>query len=189
MNITILFNVNVGNLNELKIKKIREIFSDFPTGVSIENQVTMISQNTQVIINSSRIQYTFVDENIEKATQSLKKLQESLMLDEKFENGLIMLTNVKDIKEDAFEYTKNKFKPLPLVSESIGIGVREFFKYRDLICELKVEPFLQNKNSLFIEARYNLNEILISTLRNVLNDIKDDYNTKELEIFKKLNLE
>lgn len=185
MNIRLNFDINIGELNEVKKQKIQQIFKlDFPGAISLPNQLVLTGNEEQIILTPIQMQYTFNHEYFDKIQANIVKVQELLMLEQVINNMTIVISSLKDLNDNIREYTKSKFGSL--ISDSVGIGKREFFLYNQNLSEIKIEPFINDNKKIYIEAMYNINSKLISQITDVLNGVSGDYNKKEEEIFKKL---
>lgn len=185
MNMILNFNINIGDLNEVKKQKIQEIFKlDFPGAVSLPNQLVLTGNGEQIILTPIQMQYSCNHEYFEKIQANIIKIKELLMLEQVINTMTVIITDLKDIEGKAMNYTKEKFSSL--ISDSLGVGKREFFLYNQVLSEVKVEPFVNDDRKIYIEALYNVNAKPMSNIIDVLNDIKLNYNKKKEEIFKNL---
>lgn len=188
MTMTLTANVDIGSLSELKIKKIQENFKEeFPNGLINPNQAVIAKNNEQIILSPTQIQYTILHDEIKSIYCNLKKIQDILMLDNFLNNTIMSFIDIKELEKNCMEYTKEKFKPL--ITGVVGIGIREFFMYEKKLSEFKIEPFISDNTKLYLEARYHLGEIEIDSLENVIKSALDDYNSKRIEVYSKLNLD
>lgn len=185
MNITISFNINIGELGEAKQKKLTELFKLRFTIYAVPNQLIMTGVNEQVVILPVQIQYSCVQEDFSKIQSVISEIQNCLMLDPTINNITVEFSDVDDIgKKDTMTHSKEKFGGL--ISDSIGIGKREFFSYQDALSEIKIEPFVYDKTRMSIQGIYNIKTLQTPCLDSALTAAVDDYKHKHAEILEKL---
>lgn len=186
MNFNLVTQVNIGELTDVKVKKIQDKFSGyFKNGVVMPGQLVMMGQSSQVILQENQIQCIFDESSIENIGEALSGIQDLLLLNEVFTEIILVASDVKESKVDTMEYSKEKF--MSLIQNSIGLGIREFFIYKDMLCEFKVEPYISDKSKWYISAQYNLKNIDVNSIKCVLKDAFDDYNVKCKEINPKIS--
>ncbi|NOW85905.1 hypothetical protein B0H39_003786 [Clostridium beijerinckii] len=185
MNTILSFNINIGDLNDVKVQRIQEILKpDFQGAVSMPNQLVLTGNAEQIILTPVQVQYSCTHEYFDRIQSNIIKIQELFMLDQVINRMTVLFADTQDLKVDVMKYSKEKFGSL--ISDSLGIGKREFFQYNGSLSEIKVEPLLNDNKNLYIQGLYNLSLCPISEINNVLNEIKVDYNRKKEEIFKNL---
>lgn len=176
MILNIAFNVSVGKLTDIKLKKLENILSKkFPSGVVANNQLILSSNSERIVIEQNRIVYTSnrsIDDDI---YDIFNEVFELLMID-KIDTEEVVLTKLKSDKEYSMDYLKNKFNAL--LDDSIGIGIRNFFEYNGCLSEIKVEPYFNEPNKLYIEGRYPILNVNIQQNKKVINEVINDYNNK-----------
>lgn len=186
MNFNLIAPVNIGELNETKINKLQEKFNErFKNGIVNPGQLIMMSENSQVILQSNQIQYVFIDEEMNNVEKVLKDIQELLLLNDKFDNMALIISELKENDKSTMELSKIIFKGL--LNNSVGVGMREFFNYNNSLCEIKVEPCISNEHMWYLEAQYNMKGVDISSIKNVIESVKDDYTIKCKEIYGNIN--
>ncbi len=186
MNFNLIAPVNIGELNEIKINKLQEKFSKrFKNGIVNPGQLIMMSQNSQVILQSNQIQYVFTDEEVDSVEKTLKDIQELLLLNERFDSMVLVISELRECGKSTMELSKVKFKNL--LKDSIGVGIREFFSYNNSLCEIKVEPCISDDQMWYQEVQYNMKSVDISSIKNVIESVKDDYTIKCKEIYENIN--
>lgn len=183
--IIIIIPVEVGTLTEIKANRIREALADeFDSMIHMGANVILTGNGKQMAITNNQIQCSFNDGIEEHIVNNIfNRLFDLLMIESTVNNSTIVVNKLTN-SDDAMSFTKQTFKSL--IDSSIGVGIREFFIYKDTLSEIKVEPFIEDNTKIYIEARYNIKALTINTLKNVLKDIKDDYNIKESELFSKI---
>lgn len=185
MNVTLVINVNIGDITDLKVKRIQEtVGGKFASCVFIPGQLIMNSDKEQLILNQSQIQYSFDHNNYAVIKETINKILDLLMIESLIPHGLILINEVKNIGKDAMGLTKSEFGNL--ISESIGVGKREFFIFNNFLCEIRIEPFINDTNCLYLECKYNLKDIYINNINLILKQVEDDYNSKCKEIYSKI---
>lgn len=185
MNTTLSFNINIGDLNEIKKNRLQQIFnSDLPNGISGPNQLVLTGKDEQLIITPVQIQYSCSHEYFDKVQANIVKIQELLMLDQVINSMTVLIADLKGIERNSMTYTKEKFGSL--IPESLGVGKREFFLYNQVLSEIRIEPFINDNEKIYIQAIYNISTKMISDINKVLNDVKTDYNSKREDIFRNL---
>jgi hypothetical protein len=179
--IRIILNVEVGTLTELKINKIGDVLSGyFPNGVSTNNQLVASNANSQIVISPNSIQCIMNQKYDNRVSEELIKVFDLLMLEFNCANCTVVETDIMPKGEDCMILTKKKF-PM-LIKDTIGTGIRHFFNYDKGISEIRIEPFLNDFNSLYIEAIYNICNLNINSINDVIKSIEDDYNIRKSEI-------
>ncbi|MGL5354877.1 MAG: hypothetical protein ACRDA5_16415, partial [Clostridium sp.] len=156
----------------------------FSTSIGMADKLIMGGQDHQLIIYASQIQYSFAHERFENIKEMFNSICDLLMVKNSILDSIITLNIIKDTPSNSMEYTKNKFTSM--LDSSVGVGVRELFIYNNNLCEIKIEPYLQDNNFIYIEGRYNFKEILVNNIDFILKQVIDDYNTKCNEINNKL---
>ena len=185
MNITLAINVNIGDITELKVKRIQETVGEkFVSCVFMPGQLIMSSDKEQLILNQSQIQYSFDHNDYSTIKETINKILDLLMIESLVPHALVLINEIKNIGKDAMSFTKSEFGSL--ISNSIGVGKREFFVFNDLLCEIRVEPFVNNTNCIYVECKYNLKDIYINNINLILKQVENDYNSKCKEIYSKI---
>lgn len=173
----ILINVNVGELTENKINKLQGILSKyFPSGISSLNQLISTGVNEQISITMNSIDYINNEGKSNNISNILSEIYDLLMLDNYINSCNLVLTDVTEEKY-SMNYIEEKYGKL--TDDSLGLGLRSFFNFRNSLCEFKIEPYLKNSKQIYIEGIYNLSNIEIKDLDSVIELIKVDYNNKK----------
>ena len=177
MVIRIIINSNIGELTENKIRKIQEIWTpEFPAGGSTPTQIIASGEQKNIVITNSTIEYIVADSKDIKVQETIIKLYDLLMLDNNLNNLSILISEAVG-EEYSMEYIQNKYTKI--IDDSIGIGIRSFFAYEDVLCEFKVEPYLDDPKRMYIEGIYNFRNKLVNKLDEVIKGTINDYTNKK----------
>ncbi len=173
-----IMNVNVGDLTEIKIKRIQDILNkDFPSGVSNNIQLIATGNKEQIIITPNTIEYINNEGVFEKYIDLMKNIFDLLMLDDNITQSTLILTDIIDNKEYSMVYLQEKY--VKLTKDAIGLGLRSFFNFNNSLCEFRVEPYLSDPKKMYIEGTYNLSNNNINELESVIKSVKEDYTIKK----------
>lgn len=183
--IIMIIPAEVGSITEMKANRIREVLSsEFNSMIQTGSNVILTGEAKQLVITNNQIQCVINDTvEFDVVNGVFNKLFNLLMIENIVSNATIAINELKE-NTDAMNFTKQNFKSF--LTSSIGVGIREFFVYNGNLSEIKVEPFIEDNSKLYIEARYNLQTLSVNNLKEVLKDIKDDYDLKESELFSKI---
>lgn len=180
MSIMLYADMKIGELTELKVKNLKNMFEQFPNKFLTGNQLTISSDKEEIKISPTHIQISVMNKDFNDMQNDMKKIQELLMLDDTLGNPLVVFTFLIDIKRNSLDFCKEKFGVFS--KSSVGSGVKELFTYDGILCELKVEPYLSNIQCIYTEFRYNLGELKVNLIKTILEDIANDHSSKFNEI-------
>lgn len=183
MSIRVVLSAEIGQLTDIKCKKIAQsLGKEYPTSISMPNRLVITGTSAQIVIEPDNIQVLSLANTAENVQKVFAGLFDLLMID-KSETGSVICTEIINIGKDCMELSKeNETK---IFEDAIGVGKRIFFMYEDKLSEFRVEPYIEDKNNLYIEGQYNLSNININNLETVIESIKNDYNIKKEKVILK----
>lgn len=182
---------NIGSLNEKKFKAILDsCATKYVHGEVLNNNALLISNidNTKQIqifpnqITINRVNFEDFYSEIQDIQEDISRIIDALMLEDITNSAVLTITNIHPFNQNTMEFTKS-FVPNTLKStfdkSLVGSGLRFLLQGENgLLNEFKIEPFISNSNSLFIQGIYNYMNINCKNLLNALNRDSNDFNSR-----------
>ena len=156
-----LLGNKIGNkynkLQNLTTNTLQVFTKDDKDYISVSNNIISISINDRELIDK---------EAVSQMINDLKSFLDAFLLDENVINFSVRFINITDCGFNTMDVMK-KFNGILDTSENdfTGLGFRYLFKNSITgYDEIRIEPFLANINSLFLEGNFNLGNINVDML-------------------------
>lgn len=188
MNI-ISFSINivapVGVLGDTKVKKLHESLKDYlpiVASVDMQNAVLVNPEKPAIlIVNPGQITINMEGQNIypdfDYFMSLLHQTFDTLLLDSLVTGGIRIVGHIP-FTEDTMDYSFNfittkKEDLIPGIKGLRGVGLRFLLDHGQDMWEYKVEPFIKDPRSFFIEAICGFSQPI--TIENVIETAKEAY--------------
>lgn len=184
--------VNIGEINEIKMKRVTEKLSHiYSEGEYFDNQVLNLynPQRTKTVsIYSDSIQLSsynpeFISsEDISNLYDTIANISDVLMINSDFKNVIIRNNSSYELNEDSMNVMKNLVSNTLKntdINSCLGAGFRFFYKNNQgLLDEFKFEPLISNSNFIYSEGIYNYNSIPLDKLKAFVSKNLDEFKSR-----------
>lgn len=162
-----IITTRVGETNKKKFdaisKKLKGKYSI--VGASPDFSNMLFKSNTGIItINQQQIVLAVqngnvTEDDIKAVKEDTEKIFEILLLDDNVSASYDFIIN-KSVNNDYMESSKNLMSDkVKSVAGIEGFGIRAFYKYKNQLSEIRVEPLLSDHNIIYIESLINCKNI------------------------------
>ncbi len=201
----IVFNVNIGNINEKKANSLSNVFDAAFEVKMLQEQpfgnVFVLSNPTNreaLIIDPGKITYQLESEenispNFESINKFFQNIFDTLLLEENATGLIHLIGTVPSKNENSMSDSLTNFLPSQNFETHInnlkGIGLRFLIEHHTGVWEYKVEPQINDTRFFFIEMINNINKnIHFSETINIAQEYFNDFNDRKLNVLNQLNI-